>query len=266
MNKDIKKTATKKWELKNRVYKLTTEHKPLTFKLLCEDKPSPRTNKNRLLWFDEETQTQRALRYAINHKSPFKDEQDGPVVQEPVIFKHGFLTVPKENIALQRLLDVHPWNSENAGRRNLFTEVRPEVEAQKEVDAIKLKHKAVEAALDASLETCEAILRHYRGESVAIMDTEHLHREVIRFAEMDPQGFLKAIDNKLLLLINAAYRSIELGVCKLDDGGRTFAFSKPYKVLTKLPLGDDPYEAIAEYFTTDLGMEALNKITSKLKK
>ncbi len=49
------------WEIKDRNYFLTSDREPLTFTL-----KSRHTEKYPLLYFDPETNTQRALRYATN--------------------------------------------------------------------------------------------------------------------------------------------------------------------------------------------------------
>ena len=94
------------WEVKDRVYILKNGHEPLTYTI-----PSKHTRRHPLLWFDEEKQKQRELRYATNMSSPFVDEQNGEVTLGHITFRDGTLTVPKENIILQKLLSLyHPMN------------------------------------------------------------------------------------------------------------------------------------------------------------
>jgi hypothetical protein len=71
---------------------------------------SRNTKRFPLLWYDEESNQNRPLRYAINQKSPFEDEQDGNAIVEAIIFENGFLAVPKQNPALQKFLYYHPMN------------------------------------------------------------------------------------------------------------------------------------------------------------
>ena len=59
------------WEIKDRLYYLTSNKTPLTYTI-----PSRHSERVPLLWFDEEKNEQRALRYAPNQKSIFLDEQD----------------------------------------------------------------------------------------------------------------------------------------------------------------------------------------------
>ena len=65
------------WEIKDRNYYLSDNRSPLTYTL-----PSKHSRRFPLLHFDEETRSQRELRYATNQNSPFVDEQDGMATLE----------------------------------------------------------------------------------------------------------------------------------------------------------------------------------------
>ena len=88
----------KKLTFVNKTYKLTKDKAPLSYSI-----PSRNTKRKSLLWFDEETGVNRALRYSRNQKSIFEDEQDENVILEPIVFEDGLLFVPKENQILQKL-------------------------------------------------------------------------------------------------------------------------------------------------------------------
>ena len=80
-------------------YRLTRDVAPLTFML-----PSRNTKRYPLLWFDDDKGINRPLRYAVNQKTPFEDEQDGNAIVEPIIFEDGFLHVGKQNQGRQTIL------------------------------------------------------------------------------------------------------------------------------------------------------------------
>ena len=109
-----------KLEIKNRVYKLTRNKAPLSCII-----PSRSSKRSPLLYFDESQGINRALRYAVNQKSCFEDEQDGNVVVTPIIFEDGLLRVPKNNPVLQQFLHYHPLNGKK------FEEVVVEKDAKK---------------------------------------------------------------------------------------------------------------------------------------
>jgi hypothetical protein len=73
-----------KREVKDRTYRLLRGSVPLAFVL-----PSKHTRRSPLLYFDEEKNENRVLRYATNQRSPFEDEQDGNAILSPIIFEDG---------------------------------------------------------------------------------------------------------------------------------------------------------------------------------
>ncbi|MGY8867778.1 MAG: hypothetical protein ACKVJK_19405, partial [Methylophagaceae bacterium] len=89
----------------DKTYKLTRETAPLSLILA-----SRHTQRFPLLHFDEETGTNKALRYARNQNSPFQEDQDNNAILEPIVFENGFLSVPKNNQVLQKFLHFHPGN------------------------------------------------------------------------------------------------------------------------------------------------------------
>ena len=112
-----------KREIKDRNYRLKRGSAPLTFIL-----PSKHTRRSPLLYFDEDKNQNRVLRYATNQNSPFEDEQDGNAIIAPIVFEDGFLSVPKTNPVLQQFLHYHPLNGKK------FEEIDNEKDAQEELD------------------------------------------------------------------------------------------------------------------------------------
>jgi hypothetical protein len=89
--------------IKDRTYRLK-DGSPLWTNIPCRNQPGfP------LLHYDEVNNISRPLRYAVNQKSPFEDEQNGECILGQIIFENGMLFVPKENPALQAFLRIHPF-------------------------------------------------------------------------------------------------------------------------------------------------------------
>ena len=111
---------------KTRIYRLTKDRAPLSWTL-----STGTSKRTALLYFDEEKQENRVLRYASNQRSPFEDEQDGNVVLEPIVFEDGFLTVPTNKPVLQEFLYYHPKNGID------FEEIDKEQEAQEDISFLE---------------------------------------------------------------------------------------------------------------------------------
>ena len=261
--------SEKKWILKGRLYKLKGKNAK-TPRLFLQSSDRPGRGNKRLLYFDKETQRQRALRYVVNFESPFVDEQDNSgwdLRPERILFEKGHLFVDAHDVSLQKFLEVHPWNEKNNGGGPVeFYEHDPEAVAKVEVDSLLLEAEAIKLAMDADVATTEAVLRPRVGNKIHEMKTDQLTREILLFAKKEPKLFLEAIKDEQLLLQNVAYTAIDYGICKISDNGTVFRWVDNNTSLVSIPFGRNPYQFLAGWFSTDIGLEVMNKITQKLKK
>lgn len=173
----------------DKVYKLKKNSAPLSYML-----PSKNTKRFPLLWFDEETNTNRPLRYSINQKSPFEDEQDGNAILEPIIFEDGFLRVPKNNPILQQFLYYHPLNG------IVFEEVNHERDAQAEVERLDAEVEALIQARELSVDQLESLGRVLFGKDTSKVTTAELKRDMLVYAKKNPKEFLNALNDPMLKL------------------------------------------------------------------
>jgi hypothetical protein len=239
----------------NKIYKLKGEAAPLSYTL-----PSRNTKRYPLLWFDEENNINRPLRYAINQKSPFEDEQDGNAIVEPIIFENGFLSVPKNNPALQQFMHYHPLNGLT------FIEVDNEKDAEKEVDNLNAEVDALIQARQLSLEQLEVISRVLFGKDPSRSTTAELKRDILVYAKKDPKGFLNVLEDPSLMLQANVHVFFENKLLTFRNGQKEVWFNTPSnkKKMVTVPYGQDPYFTIAEFLKTDEGLDALKMLESNL--
>lgn len=255
-----------KVESKNKVYKLKGlfEHSPW-FRLQSGDQPG---NGSRLLFFDKETKSYKSIRYAINYPSPFVDDQRAAgydIVSEQILFENGHLFVPAENKNLQVLLEHHPMNELNGGK--VFYEFDPTKIAKEEMNYLKVEAEAMKVAFDMDINTASALLRGELGADIHEMKSDILTREVLRSAKSNPVKFLESTqDLESLMVKYIAYTSIDFGICSLTDSKQVYRWADNGQKLLSIPFGEDTFSYIANWFTTDDGLEVMGKITSKLKK
>lgn len=252
----IKKETKKKdeWEIKARQYYLAGSKSPITFTLASKHTP-----RHPLLWFDEETNTQREIRYATNQKSCFVDEQNGSVTMEHIVFKDGVLNVPKEKQSLQRLLSIyHPHN----GR--LYTEFDPIQEAEYGLEDLEIELDAMTAAREIDIDHAEAILRAESGSGVSKMTSKEIRRDLMVMAKTNPRLFISLAMDDNIQLRNFAIKAAEQGIIKLSQDQRTFTWASNGRKLMTVPFEEHPYSAMASFFKTDEGMEIFSSIEKKL--
>lgn len=239
----------------DKVYKLKGKVAPLSYTI-----PSRNTKRYPLLWYDEENNVNRPLRYAINQKTPFEDEQDGNAIVEPVIFENGFLSVPKNNPVLQSFLHYHPLN----GRT--FIEMDNEKDAAQEVESLSFEVDALIQARQLNLEQLETVCRVLFGKDPARYTSAELKRDVLVYAKRDPRGFLSILEDPMLQLQSNVHMFFESKLLTFRNGQKEVWFntnSNKKKMLT-VPYGEDPYFSVANFLKTDDGIDVLKMLENSL--
>jgi hypothetical protein len=242
------------WEIKDRVYILTTNKTPLLFTL-----PSRHTSKRPLMFYDETLEYERELRYATNQKSPFADEQEGHVTLGHIALRDGTLVVPKEKQALQKLLSLyHPL------RGKLYEELDNKKEAEADIDYMDLELDAMTAAAGMDIDAAEAILRVEYGSKVAKMSSKEIKRDLRLFARNNPHLFLELANDDNVQLRNIGIKAAEMGILKLSQDQRTFTWENTGRKVMTVPFGENPYSALAAFFKTDEGVEVYTTIEKRI--
>ena len=241
------------WEIKDRIYYLTGTSTPLTLTI-----PGKHTRKHALLYFDESTGRQKEIRYATNHDSPFKEEQEGEATMGHIMFRDGDLKVPKEQQNLQKLLSLyHPLK----GR--IYLEYDPVEEAYDDLEMLDLQTDAAVFAREMDIDDAEAILRVEIGSEVSKLSSKEIKRDLRLFANRDPELFLELAQDDNVGLRNTAIKATEAGIIALSQDQRTFSWASNGRKLMSVPFDENPYSAMAAYFKTDEGMEVFKSIEKK---
>ena len=242
------------WVVKDRLYELTRT-KPLVFTL-----PTAHSRKKSLLYFDEELGFQRELRYATNQRSCFVEEQKGQIVMGRIVFREGALRVPKENVALQKLLSLyHP-----ALKANIYEEYKPAQQASNEVDWIEFELQALNLAKSLSVDEAEAILRVEMGATVTELSSSEIKRDVLIFAKKNPNLFLQLATDENTQLRSFGAKAVEMGILSLSQDQRTFTYGNTGRKVMTVPFDEHPYFALSAFFRTDEGMEIYKAIEKRL--
>tara|TARA_X000001382_G_scaffold74400_1_gene52006 strand:+ start:23 stop:799 length:777 start_codon:yes stop_codon:yes gene_type:complete len=255
--KKNKKPQVKKdtWEVKDRYYHLLNGQSPLTTRI-----NSKHSSRKPLMWFDEEKQYNRELRYATNMKSPFMDEQKGTATLGHIVFENGVLMVPREKQALQKLLSLYHPN-----RNKIYAERDEVIEASNELDNLELQVEAMAMAINMDVDKAEAILRVELGSGVSKMSSKELKRDLLLFAKGNPELFLELVNDENVELRNFGIRAVEAGIVSLAQDQRTFTWASNGRKLMNVPFDENPYSAMAAWFKTDEGVEVYKSIEKKFK-
>lgn len=248
--------AKKKELFVDKSYKLRRDAAPLTYMLASKN-----TKRKPLLYFDENEGVNKPLRYAVNQKSPFEDEQDGNAILEPIVFEDGFLHVRKENQVLQQFLHLHPENGSS------FTEIDKAKEASEDLEDINYTLDALIAARKLSIERMEQVASVGLGLPAESMTTAELKRDVLIFAKDNPQDFLELLDDPMLELQAKVSSFFKNGILVYKNNKDVYfnTTGNKKKMLT-VPFGESKDFIVGSYLQSDDGIETLKMLERLMKK
>ena len=247
----VEKPQPKKpeWEIKDRVYFLKNNRKPLSKAIKAAG----------IYYFDEEKGYERELKYCENQQTPFVDEMKGDQRLTHIIFRNGALHVPKNKTVLQKLLSLyHPQ------RDKVFYEHKPKVIAANQLDWLEFEVEALTIARSMDIDMAEAIMRVEKGSEVSKMSSKELRRDLLLFAKSNPKLFLELTTDDNVMLRNFGIKAVEAGIIKLSQDQRNFLWSTNDRKIMTVPFDEHPYSALASWFKTDEGMEIYSNIEKRL--
>jgi hypothetical protein len=237
------------WEIKNRIYRLKGNKKPLSRSIKSAN----------IHWFDEEQGYERELKYCQNQKTCFVDEMKGDQRLEHIVFRNGILIVEKEKAVLQKLLSLyHP------DKDVIFYEEKPVAVATNEIEILEMEIEALNAAKNIDIDMAEAIMRVEVGSKVSEMSSKELKRDLLLYAKRNPELFLELVNDENVQLRNFGIKATELGIIKLSSDQRIFTWASNGRKLMNVPFDEHPYSALAAWFKTDEGMEIYSNIEKRL--
>ena len=243
------KPKAPKWEIKNRVYYLKGNKKPLSRSIRSSN----------IYYFDEEKGYERELKYCTNQKTPFVDEMKGDQRLEHIIFRNGALFVDKEKTVLQKLLSLyHPHRNE------LFFEHKPVEIAKNQLDWLEFEVEALKIAKDMDIDMAEAIMRAEVGSEVNNLSSKELKRDLLLFAKKNPKLFLELTTDDNVKLRNFGIKAVENGILLLSQDQRHFKWRSTGRKIMTVPFDEHPYSALAAWFKTDEGMEIYSNIEKRM--
>jgi len=236
------------WEIKDRVYYLKGDKKPVSRSIKAAD----------IYYFDKEKGYERELKYCQNQKTSFVDEMVGDQRLSHIIFRNGALYVAKEKTVLQKLLSLyHPH------KELLYYEYKPAKLAEEEIDILNMQVDALTAARNIDIDMAEAIMRVEKGSEVSKLSSKELRRDLLIFARNNPKLFLELADDENVALRNFGIKAVEAGYLRLSTDQRNFLWGSNGRKLMTIPFDEHPYTALAHWFKTDEGMEVYRNIEKR---
>lgn len=229
-----------------KVYRLCNGKAPLSLLLASKN-----THRKTIVWYDEEKNESRPLRFALNQKSIFEDEQNGHIVMGEIEFVDGTLVCdPRRDVNKIKFLDLHPDNKANGG--GIFEVMDHEAEAKKIIDLIEIEAEAVSLARTIDEDDLEGIGVKIWGNKALNTRTSELRRDVLIYARNNPEAFLEMfedVDSDVQVTIARALENKYIQWRK-DDTELYWNLKDNKKMIHRVERGGNPEKSLHKFITT----------------
>ena len=244
----IKAKPKNTWEIKDRVYYLKNNRKPLSYMLKSAG----------IFYFDEKQGFERELKYCENQRTCFVDEMKGDHRLSHIVFRNGALFVPRNKTVLQKMLSLyHPHKDK------VYYEWKPVKAAENQIEILEMEADAILMARQMDIDLAEAIMRVEKGSEVNNLSSKELKRDLLLFARNNPMLFLELANDDNVQLRNFGIKAVESGIISLSGDQRYFMWSSNNRKIMTVPFDEHPYTALAHWFKTDEGMEIYANIEKR---
>lgn len=247
--------------MEQKVYRLCNDRSPLSLLLASKN-----THRKTIMWYDEDKNEQRPLRFAKNQKSIFEDEQKGPSIIGEIEFKDGTLLCDaRRDATLIKFLEHHPDNKANGG--TVFEEMDHEKEAQEIIDLIEAEAEAMSLARELSIEEVERVAFKIWGARVKKLKSAELRRDVLIFARNNSFEFLdmfEDVDSDIQYVISNAVSDGYIQWRK-DNTELYWNLKDNKKMIHRVERGVEPAKSLDKFIKTREGAEFYETLLEVMK-
>lgn len=268
-------TPKKKKEPKEYIFQLIDRFYTTTSNYPRPPYPETYFIKNTDVIYDEETGTERNIRYLEGVSTIYEDEQehlsDFKKRQRPEIkFINGVLTVQSNRTSLLKFLLSSNMNEGNKnpihGTRKIYRLLDFQAQEETAINKAENRMQAMRMAMEAPLET---MIPHaqYLGVKFKNSYGEERGDKAIRvdyldFADKNPDTFMKTYNNPLVKVEYAIRKAISLGLINLDSIKGQAIWGDTKKFIAQIPDRKDAIKHLSEFSLTDAGKDFYSQLKS----
>ena len=257
-----KKAVAQKNTLQEKSYRLL-KNQPISYLL--------KTGRgNDLLIWDEDTQTNRAIRHCPNEKSIFIDEQSKGAVVKPIEFTDGLLHTKPTDTMTQAFMDINPRNGITFAVIDEAKEAEELVDMEEVILDIKgaIRNKITEENGIEALRAVVAVLisdagraAKYSPSELKFAAYEEVNTNPNRF--IDDQGNVTIFDDPDIQRRAITQTAFNSGVIQVSPDSRKIIWSDNKATICFIPTGKDYKEHFSSYLETDEGRQVAIEISKR---
>jgi len=229
--------------------------------------------KNADIIYDEETGTERNIRYLEGVSTIWEDEQEHLSEQKKrsrpdIRFVNGYLRVPANKPSLLEFLMKSNMNESNknrmAGTKSLYKLLDFQAEEEKNLEKAETRMQAMKIAMEAPL---DMMIPHAKYLGIKFTNNQNVERgdKAIRFDYLDvadkkPDMFIKTYNNPLVKIQYIVQKAAASGLIDTSSvkGQAIWGDSKSF--IAQIPDGKAPIEFLSEFCLTEKGKEFYSQI------
>lgn len=229
--------------------------------------------KNADIIYDEETGTERNIRYLEGVSTIWEDEQEHLSEQKKrsrpdIRFVNGYLRVPANKPSLLEFLMKSNMNESNknrmSGTKSLYKLLDFQAEEEKNLEKAETRMQAMKIAMEAPL---DMMIPHAKYLGIKFTNNQNVERgdKAIRFDYLDVADkksdmFIKTYNNPLVKIQYIVQKAAASGLIDTSSvkGQAIWGDSKSF--IAQIPDGKAPIEFLSEFCLTEKGKEFYSQI------
>ena len=142
-----------------------------------------------------------------------------------------------------------------------------EKDASEEFEVMESQLNAQIAAKELSLEKLIAVGRILIGGAVNKMSTAELKRDILLFAQSEPETFMEVLEDPDLTFEDEVRQFFNEKLLTFRNKNKDVYFNIPgnKKKMLTIPFNEDPYHIVSSYLKSDDGLEVYKGLIKLLK-
>jgi hypothetical protein len=225
--------------------------------------------------FDEETETERNIRYLEGVNTIFEDEQEHlsetkKKSMPEIRFVQGVLRVPANKTSLVKfLMSSNMYNKKKKRMEHvlpIYTLVNFEEQEEQAINKAEVRMTAMKLAMDAPVEImyphAQFLGVRFKNQFGEERGDKAIRVEYLGFAEVDPETFSNTYNNPIVRVEYMIRKAVGINLIDLGINKGQAIWGDTKKFIAQIPDKADPIKYLSELCLTEKGKELYNQLKS----
>ena len=225
--------------------------------------------------FDEETETERNIRYLEGVNTIFEDELEHLAETKKksmpeIRFVQGILRVPANKTSLVKfMLSSNMYNKKKKRMEHvlpIYTLINFEEQEEQAINRAELRMTAMKLAMDAPVEImyphAQFLGVRFKNQYGEDRGDKAIRVDYLGFAETDPDTFSNTYNNPIVRVEYLIRKAIGINMIDLSINKGQAIWGDTKKFIAQIPDKAEPIRFLSEFCLTDKGKDLYNQLKS----